>query len=386
MDRCQSCLNILPRTVDRCPVCGHVPESAHVDPIEPTAEEKRAPWAGESSRRAVNPQSAPEFLGSMGSAPDPVAAKPKIASPRSGRTPKRLGHDGATSIHEGVRTAKRSSDYDLPESLSETRSVQAGSIRVSARMRLGKSERHRLYTSLSSVLAALALIAGSSWGYITSDGRQGFGPREFIPVTLDGGSLEITEAVANFDPMAMVQVSDNTCGATTGGIAVVLESGAVLTSQRAVQTARRPVIQFADGSRVLAQLVGWDEDQNIAVLEPTEEPDARTSFGSTGRIREGAELAVVSGSLGEISLIPVVVKDFQFSSQGRESFSVVRATADLDVDSAPTLRLLPSTPVLDRDGRVVGVGSEAGTAVLAESIKSTVGALRVSPDRPSPTC
>ena len=163
--------------------------------------------------------------------------------------------------------------------------------------------------------------------------------------------------------------------AAQGSGFVVTREGLVLTSAHVVTTASREedpegasraFVQFNDGDRVRASVVGWDVFNDVAVLrvDPADHPLRPLPLGDSGRVRVGEPVAAIGSPFGEEGSLAVGV----VSATGRSIAALTSAYRIVDaiqVD-APINRGNSGGPLLDADGRVIGINaqirSSSGTA------------------------
>jgi S1-C subfamily serine protease len=163
--------------------------------------------------------------------------------------------------------------------------------------------------------------------------------------------------------------------AAQGSGFVVSGDGLVLTSAHVVTTASRDdnpeaaaraFVQFADGDRVPARVVGWDVFNDVAVLrvDPDDHALRPLPLGDSARVRVGEPVAAIGSPFGEDGSLAVGV----VSATGRSIAALTSAYQIVDaiqVD-APINRGNSGGPLLDGDGNVIGINaqirSSSGTA------------------------
>lgn len=140
-----------------------------------------------------------------------------------------------------------------------------------------------------------------------------------------------------------------------GSGVIVNDTGAVLTALHVVEGATTIKLTFADGSASEATIGASEPDKDIAVLQPDTPPRsfAPATLGNPASVRIGTDVFVVGnpfGLGGSLSSGVVSGLDRSFTDPETE-----RQFAGLiQVDAAVN----PGTsggPLLDRDGRVVGI-------------------------------
>jgi len=161
---------------------------------------------------------------------------------------------------------------------------------------------------------------------------------------------------------------------------VVSADGYILTSShvvtnaggseaRDVQAAAQVFVEFRDGDRVAARVIGWDLFDDVALLkvDPQRHSLAPTPLGDSSQVLVGEPVAAIGSPFGaENSLATGVV-----SATGRtipaltSSFSLVDA---IQID-APINRGNSGGPLFDARGRVIGINAQIrSNSGLAEGV------------------
>lgn len=369
MDRCISCQNILPRTVDRCPVCGqdNAPAKAEVPDVPEAPHGK-------------------DFLEAIQSKRSSTEKSPRITSPRSGRTPKRTGHDGAVPLYEPSTPAEaRESDFDLPELGERTRSVAAFSSRLNSNIKIGRKKSH------TALVAAVALIAAAALGTGTAIGLQRTeAPTEIamtsviVPVRPTDEPLVVEGPVERFDPAAIVTITETpSCGTPIRTYGAVVEGGTVVAPLDSTQNGDTPAIT-GDEIATESDIIGLSNPNDLAVLRPADRIESRLRLATTSQIRSGTPVAVLSVSSARMTLRPGIVTEFETRDGNVHSFSIGTVFAD-DVATA-TESFLRGTFVLDSAGDLVGMADNTGSFVTAQRIAETVARFQTDPTFPQPVC
>jgi len=161
---------------------------------------------------------------------------------------------------------------------------------------------------------------------------------------------------------------------------VVSDDGHVLTASHVitnagteppadVRAAEQVFVEFRDGDRVPARVVGWDLFDDVALLkvDPDRHPVAPLPLGDSSQIVVGEPVAAIGSPFGaENSLATGVV-----SATGRtiptltSDYSIVDA---IQID-APINRGNSGGPLFDARGRVIGINAQIrSTSGLAEGV------------------
>ena len=148
-----------------------------------------------------------------------------------------------------------------------------------------------------------------------------------------------------------------TPGQATGSGFVISDEGHIVTNQHVVDNAQSVEVEFSDGTEVDAEIVGTDPSTDIAVLDVDRPASDLTvlQFAPTGGLEVGNPVVVLGSPFGlEGSLTTGVI-----SAVGREIQSPNGFTIENAVQTDAALNHGNSGgPVLDTQGRVVGVASQ----------------------------
>ncbi len=146
-------------------------------------------------------------------------------------------------------------------------------------------------------------------------------------------------------------------GQATGSGFVIDAEGHIVTNQHVVADSDSVRVEFSDGTEVDAEVVGTDPSSDIAVLDVDRPASQLTAlqFASTGALEVGNPVIVLGSPFGlEGTLTTGVI-----SAVGREIQSPNGFTIENAVQTDAALNHGNSGgPVLDTQGRVVGVASQ----------------------------
>jgi putative serine protease PepD len=150
---------------------------------------------------------------------------------------------------------------------------------------------------------------------------------------------------------------DQAPGQATGSGFVIDEEGRIVTNQHVVDGAESVEVEFSDGTEVSADVVGTDPSTDIAVLD-VDRPSSELTplqFAPTGSLEVGSPVIVLGSPFGlEGTLTTGVI-----SAVGREIQSPNGFTIENAVQTDAAMNHGNSGgPVLDTNGRVVGVASQ----------------------------
>jgi putative serine protease PepD len=156
-------------------------------------------------------------------------------------------------------------------------------------------------------------------------------------------------------------------GATATGSGFVADAqGHIVTAAHVVDGASKITIRFSDGTTRVATLQGKDDATDIAVLKV--DPSGLTlhplELGSSAALKVGDELAAIGSPFGYASSISTgIVSGLDRTIEAPNGFTVAHA---IQTDAA----LNPGNsggPILDAEGRVVGVADQIATGGTEQS-------------------
>ena len=235
----------------------------------------------------------------------------------------------------------------------------------------------RLWAVAGVALVAATLGAGIAVlaAHETGDQVTATVTREAVPTP----STVPTRAVppSAFDPAALyaaraggvvtiyanlgAEGSSQGSGFVVGGDGLILTNAHVITNvaeSRPVHGASAVYVEFADGDRVRADIVGWDLFSDVGVLRVSAS-DHRLSpvpLGNSSTVLVGEPVAAIGSPFGQQTSLSVGV----VSATGRSidsltsGFAVVNA---IQVD-APINRGNSGGPLFDAGGRVIGINAQ----------------------------
>jgi 2-alkenal reductase len=170
----------------------------------------------------------------------------------------------------------------------------------------------------------------------------------------------------------------STTDAAQGSGFVVSQDGYVLTNSHVITTAgegdaadsvkaaRRVFVEFRDGEREPASVVGWDlfDDVGVLKLDPKGHALSPVPLGDSAAVTVGEPVAAIGSPFGEQSSLAVgVVAATRRSISALTSEYVITDAIQTD---APINRGNSGGPLFDARGRVIGINaqirSDSGTA------------------------
>jgi putative serine protease PepD len=225
----------------------------------------------------------------------------------------------------------------------------------------------RFLVPVAALLAA-AFVGGlgavAIWEAVDDEPTQAAAPRETSPSTTTAASrtsvgevyrraapgvVEITTEASGFGPAGAAQA--------TGSGFVIDEEGHIVTNHHVVEGADSVRVRFSDGSEAQATVVGSDPSTDIAVLE-LENVDRDLQpleLGSAESLQIGDPVIAIGSPFGlEGTVTAGIVSGLDRSIRAPDGFTidgVIQTDAALNSGNS-------GGPLLDGDGRVVGVNAQ----------------------------
>lgn len=159
---------------------------------------------------------------------------------------------------------------------------------------------------------------------------------------------------------------------------VLGQDGRVITSLSGLGAVEQPEIRYADGTVVKAKVGHKDKNWDLALLIPL---TGKWLDGLTPSTAEpqGPELKAYGPKSGKLSVLALGYKG-RVDVRSREG-DALRSVLDLDWKGGPTV---PGAPVLDTDGKVVGVAIRACKESAAPTAKESEPKRVNGPATPAP--
>ena len=169
-------------------------------------------------------------------------------------------------------------------------------------------------------------------------------------------------------------------GLSQGSGFVVSSSGYVLTNAHVVTNAgeaedgdidgaRTVYVQFTDGERVRAKLIGWDAFFDVALLrvDPADHPLSPVPLGDSSAVVVGEPVAAIGSPFGEQGSLGVGV----VAATGRSIAALTSEYSIVDAiqTDAPINRGNSGGPLFDARGQVIGINAQIrSTSGTAEGV------------------
>jgi S1-C subfamily serine protease len=238
-----------------------------------------------------------------------------------------------------------------------------------------------LVAAFLGALAAVAIGAGTGWGTRSTTVVTDAGATTVVSTPaavrvpaqpLGGGGFDPAEIYAKRSPGVVTIYSAFAASAGAGELAqgsgfVVSPEGYVLTNSHVItnagegqttQRAARVYVEFADGDRVVARIVGWDvfDDVGLIKVDPAEHPLSPVPLGDSASVVVGEPVAAIGSPFGnENSLATGVVSAVHRSI---ESLTSQYNLPDAIQTDAPINHGNSGGPLFDAAGRVIGINAQ----------------------------
>jgi S1-C subfamily serine protease len=171
------------------------------------------------------------------------------------------------------------------------------------------------------------------------------------------------------DSVVLIQTA-TTGGRGGQGSGFVYQNGYVVTNAHVVADTTDVTVRFARGSRTDATVVGTEPSSDLAVLRVPESPDYATPLETTEQPPEvGSEVVAIGSPYGlEGSITSGLVSGVNRSIPAPNGYTI----PDAIQTSAPVNPGNSGGPLVDLDGRVVGVINSGGGENLGFAISSAL--------------
>jgi S1-C subfamily serine protease len=261
--------------------------------------------------------------------------------------------------------------------------AEAGTVRAMRVLR--SSAVLALVAGVSACLGAVLAIwlgddgtAESTSVVVTATTATGASP---VAVPALGSTFDPAAIYARRAPGVVTLYSEFPDGETQGSGFVVGKDGAILTNAHVITNvaeigdtdpvsgAKDVYVEFTDGERVKAAIVGWDlfNDLGVVKVDPKEHQLRVLPLGDSDAVRVGQPVAAIGSPFGKQSSLAVGV----VSATGRtiDSLTSRFAIADAIQIDAPINRGNSGGALFDAAGRVIGITAQIqSTSGTAEGV------------------
>ena len=247
---------------------------------------------------------------------------------------------------------------------------------------------------------SLALVLGKAAGWIDDDGRvqtvlvatpdaatpaadtvEGEAARPIVGNGFDAAELYRKRAAGVVTIFALFGeggIDSPDVTASQGSGFVVSDEGYILTNSHVVTTAGEAqpgdtpaaantiYVEFRDGERVPARIVGWDvfDDVGLLKVDPADHPVSPVPLGDSSSVVVGEPIAAIGSPFGQESSLSVGV--VSATERSIDSITSDFNLVDAIQTDAPINRGNSGGPMFNAAGEVIGINaqirSESGTA------------------------
>jgi len=236
--------------------------------------------------------------------------------------------------------------------------------------------------ALTAALGALvgALVVGLLFGgYIV--GHRGSGGPETQRAS--SGGLDIRKILKTAQPsvVSIKTGSAQSVSGSAGSGVVISKDGLILTNNHVIEDAAEIQVQFDDGERTSAELVGSSPEDDIALIRANRNDTVPAKLGSSARLRVGDDVVAIGNALN-LGSTPSVTRGI-VSAKER---AISTPTESLDHLIQTDAAINPGNsggPLVNARGEVVGVNTaiirdaqNVGFSIAIDSVKSLIGDLK----------
>ena len=136
------------------------------------------------------------------------------------------------------------------------------------------------------------------------------------------------------------------------------DEGHIVTNRHVVVDAERITVVFSDGSDAEAEVIGWDEDSDLAVLKIERDAELLkpVSLGDSNEVRVGQIAITIGNPFGqEFSTTTGIVSAIGRTIRTSDSHFTLPKVIQTDAPMNPGNS---GGPLLDRQGRVIGIDAQ----------------------------
>jgi 2-alkenal reductase len=173
--------------------------------------------------------------------------------------------------------------------------------------------------------------------------------------------------------IALFGEDEGEAGAAQGSGFVVSDEGYVLTNSHVITTAgegtggaqpdpaKTVFVEFRDGDRVPAKVVGWDifDDVGLLKVDPKDHSLSPVPLGDSGKVVVGEPVAAIGSPFGQMSSLAVGV--VSATERSIESLTSRYNLVDAIQTDAPINRGNSGGPMFDARGLVIGINAQIRT-------------------------
>jgi S1-C subfamily serine protease len=186
---------------------------------------------------------------------------------------------------------------------------------------------------------------------------KGFDPQQIFA----GRSPGVVTVFAYFDPSSVTQFSQGS-GFVISPKGYILTNSHVITNAgegSRVQAAEHLFVEFADGDRVEAKVVGWDlyDDVGLLRVDPTAHRLSPVPLGESASVVVGEPVAAIGSPLGNENTLTVGVVSAIHRSIDAITVRIYNIVDAIQTDT-PITHGNSGGPLFDARGRVIGINAQ----------------------------
>lgn len=239
-----------------------------------------------------------------------------------------------------------------------------------------------------AAVCAAALIGGGTGAGSFALLSQSDGPAPIavgagnapVSATLDGTVAAAAKAIG--PSVVTISVRNGSSGGIGSGI-VLDTAGHILTNQHVVGTGSGAeiAVSFADGSTAPATIVGESSETDLAVLAVADDSGVKlaslkpATFAQSGKLDVGQSVVAVGAPLGlsktvTSGVVSTLNRPVRSGPSGKAVYDAVQTDASINPGNS-------GGPLVDLDGRVVGINSSIASTSNASQGQGTPGSIGI---------
>jgi len=175
---------------------------------------------------------------------------------------------------------------------------------------------------ISAIVLAIVLVCSVSAGYAYAAGTPNliYASAVRTPGTAaEVYAQNVNSTVAITTSMVMNYFGYDTLSGGSGSGFIITDDGYILTNYHVVEGAEKITVETYGGDKYTAELVGYDESNDIAVLKVDAKNMTPVVFGDSDKIAVGEDVVAIGNPLGELhfsltrGVISALDRDVSFS-------------------------------------------------------------------------
>jgi S1-C subfamily serine protease len=141
---------------------------------------------------------------------------------------------------------------------------------------------------------------------------------------------------------------------------VITTSGEAIPPE-AIEAATDVFVEFSDGARVSAEIVGWDlfDDVGLLKVDPSAHPLSPVPLGDSSRVVVGEPVAAIGSPFGQVGSLAVGV--VSATERAVDSLTSDYSVVDAIQTDAPINRGNSGGPLFNARGEVIGINAQIRT-------------------------